>query len=58
VQDKRMSVAAHLLTSTQIPVSRIIENVGYENQSFFYHKFKAYYQSSPTDYRVTAINRH
>ncbi|MCL2572269.1 MAG: AraC family transcriptional regulator [Defluviitaleaceae bacterium] len=58
VQDKRMSVAAHLLTNTQIPVSRIIENVGYENQSFFYHKFKAYYQSSPTDYRVTAINRH
>jgi len=57
VQAKRMNIAAYLLAETNIPVTKIIENVGYENQSFFYRKFKERFNVSPNDYRADAINR-
>ncbi len=51
LQAKRMNQAVYLLTSSRLPVSDIIESVGYDNTSYFYRKFKERYGVSPKDYR-------
>ena len=51
LQEKRMSQAAYLLSSTTLPVADIIESVGYDNTSYFYRKFKEKYGMSPKEYR-------
>ncbi len=51
LQAKRMSQAAYLLTSSAIPVTDIIESVGYDNTSYFYRKFRERYGVSPKEYR-------
>lgn len=51
LQAKRMSQAAYLLTSSTIPVTDIIESVGYDNTSYFYRKFRERYGMSPKEYR-------
>ena len=51
LQAKRMSQAAYLLTSSAIPVTDIIESVGYDNTSYFYRKFRERYGMSPKEYR-------
>lgn len=51
LQTKRMSQAAYLLTSSAIPVTDIIESVGYDNTSYFYRKFRERYGMSPKEYR-------
>lgn len=51
LQAKRMSQAVYLLSSSRLPVSDIIESVGYDNTSYFYRKFKERYGVSPKDYR-------
>ena len=47
----RMEQAAALLLSTQEPVYRIAEQVGYQNLNSFYKKFEATYHAKPSDYR-------
>ena len=51
LQNKRMSQAAYLLTSSAVPVTDIIESVGYDNTSYFYRKFRERYGMSPKEYR-------
>lgn len=51
LQAKRMNQAVYLLASSMIPVSDIIESVGYDNTSYFYRKFKEKYGMSPKEYR-------
>jgi AraC-like DNA-binding protein/mannose-6-phosphate isomerase-like protein (cupin superfamily) len=51
LQIRRMSQASYLLTSSTLPVSDIIESVGYDNTSYFYRKFKEKYGMSPKEYR-------
>lgn len=51
LQTKRMNQAVYLLTSSRLPISDIIESVGYDNTSYFYRKFKERYGVSPKDYR-------
>lgn len=51
LQAKRMNQAVYLLSSSRLPVSDIIESVGYDNTSYFYRKFKERYGVSPKDYR-------
>lgn len=51
LQVRRMSQASYLLTSSTLPVSDIIESVGYDNTSYFYRKFKEKYGMSPKEYR-------
>ncbi|MFV0362848.1 MAG: AraC family transcriptional regulator [Suipraeoptans sp.] len=48
---KRMSQAAYLLLSSKMPISDIIESVGYENTSYFFRKFREKYDVSPKEYR-------
>jgi len=51
LQDKRMLQATYLLKQTKIPISEIVESIGYENSSFFYRKFKEYTGFTPKKYR-------
>src|SRR5699024_8620793 len=40
LQEKRLSIAKELLSGTKITITRIIEEVGYNNVSYFYRIFK------------------
>ena len=51
LQEKRMQQAVYLLTNSKIPVTDIIESVGYDNTSYFYRKFRERYGMSPKEYR-------
>lgn len=48
---KRLQQAAYLLSKSSLPVTDIIELVGYDNSSYFYRKFKERYGVSPKEYR-------
>ena len=47
VHEKRVTVAHALLLSTDLPVYKIAEEVGYSNLNIFNQKFKELYHSSP-----------
>ena len=51
LQDKKLSKSAELLICTNMPIAQIIEEVGYENLTYFYKIFKARYNMTPKDYR-------
>lgn len=53
--EKRMQQADYLLTNSKIPVTDIIESVGYDNTSYFYRKFREKYGMSPKEYRRQII---
>lgn len=52
VQMQRFKSSEKLLANTNTPVSVIANQVGYENVSFFYKKFKEAYGCSPKEYRM------
>ncbi len=47
----RLNVACDMLTNTSLPISIIIEKVGYDNQANFNRQFKAYTRTTPRGYR-------
>lgn len=51
LQEKRMDQARYLLAHTKLSVNQIIALVGYENNSYFYRKFREKYGETPKDYR-------
>lgn len=51
VQDVRLTKAANLLRTTNLPVASIIREVGYENMTYFYRIFNLKYGMKPKDYR-------
>lgn len=51
LQDKKLSKSIELLTCTNMPITQIIEEVGYENLTYFYKIFKTKYNMTPKDYR-------
>ncbi|HDH7838905.1 AraC family transcriptional regulator [Raoultella ornithinolytica] len=51
VHEKRLTRASVLLKSTEMPVYKISVEIGYENVSFFYAKFKEKYKMLPNEYR-------
>ncbi|WP_407271200.1 AraC family transcriptional regulator [Radiobacillus sp. PE A8.2] len=51
LQDKRLSEAKELLKNKELPISSIIEQVGYDNISYFYRIFKSKYNLTPKQYR-------
>ncbi|TDW20603.1 AraC-like DNA-binding protein [Breznakia blatticola] len=53
VQEERLKNAVQLLVSTTLPVVDIMEEVGYENITYFYKIFKKKYQMTPSVYRET-----
>ena len=51
LQEKRISLAAYLLANTELPVTDISADVGYNNFSYFYKIFKKEYGMTPKEYR-------
>jgi len=51
VQEKRLSQSAFLLKNTNMSVSDVALNVGYENISYFHRKFTARFGLSPKKFR-------
>ncbi len=52
LQQRKLQQAAYLLSHTLLPVETILENIGYENSSYFYRRFRARYGCSPAEYRA------
>lgn len=52
LQERKMKQAVYFLTSSALPVTDIIESVGYDNTSYFYRKFKEKYGMSPKEFRL------
>ena len=55
LQRKRLMQAANLLEHTKLPITEIIERVGYDNTSYFHRIFRETYQMSPKEYREWKI---
>lgn len=51
VQAQKLGRAASLLRNTDLAIADIARSSGYENQSFFYRKFKERYGCLPAEYR-------
>lgn len=51
VQETRLNKAADLLMRTKLPVTEIMQAVGYENITYFYKIFKEKYTMTPNEYR-------
>ncbi|WP_456271147.1 AraC family transcriptional regulator [Bacillus sp. AK031] len=51
LQEKRLNVARDLLENTSLPVTSVIEEVGYDNISYFYRVFKSKYGYTPKQFR-------
>ena len=51
-QNLKLDYAARLLKSSDLTVTEIANEAGYENVSFFYKKFQAKFHCSPKDYRT------
>lgn len=52
LQQKRFEKATALLIETNLSIDEIIVAVGYENQSYFYRKYKEKYGMTPREYRI------
>ena len=51
LKQQRLLRATNLLEHTKLPITDIIEMVGYDNTSYFHRIFKEAYQMSPKQYR-------
>lgn len=56
LQQRKLQQAAYLLSQTPLSVETIMENIGYDNSSYFYRKFREKYGCSPKTYRNMAGN--
>lgn len=56
VQAKRLTIARDLLENTSLSISAIVEEVGYENISYFYRVFKSKYGYTPKKFRDQLSN--
>lgn len=55
LQEIRLSEAARLIKETDISISTIASEVGYDNLGFFYKIFKNRYGLTPRHYRINSI---
>lgn len=51
LQERRLREAKELLEKTDMPISSIVEQAGYDNISYFYGIFKNKYGQTPKNYR-------
>lgn len=51
----RLNKAAYYLKHTDLPISQIIEKVGYQNRVHFYRLFKETFHETPTSYRKNTL---
>lgn len=56
LQRTRFKKATELLVGTDMPIDEIVVAVGYENQSYFYRRFKEIYGMTPRKYKM--LNMH
>ncbi|MCH5344855.1 MAG: helix-turn-helix domain-containing protein [Acetatifactor sp.] len=56
LQQRKLQQAAWLLSETPLSVEAVMSNIGYDNSSYFYRKFRAKYGCSPKNYRNRAKN--
>jgi AraC family cel operon transcriptional repressor len=56
VNDIRLEHAAMLLVTTSTPIIEICQECGFESLSYFYHRFKEHYATSPADFRKDKTN--
>lgn len=49
--EKRLEVAAALLVETDLPVSKIVSDVNFSSESYFYFQFKKMYGCTPVEYK-------
>ena len=56
LQKTRFKKATQLLMGTDMPIDEIAIAVGYENQSYFYRRFKEIYGMTPRKYKI--LNLH
>lgn len=54
VLNQKLLHAADLLRNTNLPIDSIIMQVGLNNKTYFYKKFKSYYDTTPKAYRKMA----
>jgi len=54
LQEKRLSKAIELLKGTELTVVEIIEEIGYENPTYFYKIFKAKFGGTPKEFKLNA----
>ncbi|WP_462409566.1 AraC family transcriptional regulator [Neobacillus sp. Marseille-QA0830] len=57
LQEKRLEKAKELLEGTHLPISEIVEQVGYDNISYFYRIFKEKYGQTPKKFRDHVVER-
>lgn len=50
-QSYRMKQAAKLISTTDMPISKISQELNFENKAYFYRLFEKYYHMSPVSYR-------
>ena len=51
IQEQRLMQACRLLLNTNLPITAIANEIGYDNVTFFYKKFKESFGCSPAEYR-------
>ena len=51
IQAQKLTRSSILLTNSNMPIYEIASEIGYQNLSFFYKKFKDYYGITPNEYR-------
>src|SRR6478735_1478046 len=57
LQEKRLIKAKELLESTDIPIASVIDQVGYDNVSYFYRIFKNKYNQTPKQFREHLVKK-
>lgn len=51
LQERRLMKAKELLEGTDMPIMAVVEQVGYDNISYFYRIFKAKYGQTPKEFK-------
>ena len=57
VQKARLSIAARLLTTTDLPIKVIATSIGYVSRSYFSRAFRATYGADPSRFRFANDGR-
>ena len=47
----RLRLAAHLLTTTDVPIKLVAKTIGYQSRSYFSRAFRVAYGQDPASYR-------
>lgn len=57
IKQFRLKKAAHLLTNSELSISEIIDETGFNSRSYFYKSFHEMFHCQPKDYAGSGQNR-